>query len=90
MHAEVPETFQAIQTYRAAVVLLSQARTFVEEMTSGGMIDEKTARAMEHVVDRRMHEVCVCVRAGATLCRNTSYCSSKGRPLARGVCGCHK
>ena len=32
---EAPETFQAIQTYRAMVTLLTQQRTFVKEMNSG-------------------------------------------------------
>ena len=32
---EAPETFQAIQTYRATVTLLTQQRAFVKEMNSG-------------------------------------------------------
>ena len=32
---EVPETFQAIQTYRAIVTLLSSQKAFVKEMNSG-------------------------------------------------------
>ena len=32
---EVPETFQAIQTYRATVTLLSHQKAFVKDMNAG-------------------------------------------------------
>ena len=32
---EVPETFQAIQTYRAIVTLLSNQKAFVKDMNAG-------------------------------------------------------
>ncbi|KAG1668999.1 hypothetical protein FOA52_000592 [Chlamydomonas sp. UWO 241] len=79
---EVPETFQAIQTYRATVTLLSQAITFVKEMTDGGMIDEKTSHTMLHTVEQRMHAVS---KRGAQWRRQTVTEILANTPFLRGL-----
>ncbi|MEW5302841.1 MAG: hypothetical protein WDW36_005584 [Sanguina aurantia] len=51
---EAPEKFQAIQTHRAAIALLSQQVKFVGEMGEGGMIEEKECCAMKEIIQQRL------------------------------------
>ncbi|KAJ9505116.1 hypothetical protein QJQ45_029957, partial [Haematococcus lacustris] len=54
---EAPEKFQAIQTYRATVQVLSQQLAFVHEMSHGGMIEEGEEERMKDVIQRRLQAV---------------------------------
>eukprot|EP00798_Chlamydomonas_sp_ICE-L_P011079 gene11079-18688_t len=50
---EMPETFQAIQTYRASVSLLSQQKAFILEMSEGGMIEDKESKSIVEIINKR-------------------------------------
>lgn len=54
---EIPETFQAIQTHRATVQLLSQQRAFVHQMSSGGLFEQRESERMLDVVELRLQRV---------------------------------
>lgn len=48
-HLEAPDRFRAIQTYRAAMALMSQQRQFILRLYNSGMLTEAERELVEDV-----------------------------------------
>lgn len=54
---EAPDTFRAIQSYRAAMAVLKRVLSFIEELLTVGVVDENEAAQLEAPVTRKMRRL---------------------------------
>ena len=54
---EAPDTFRAIQSYRAAVLVLKSMQKFVEDLTVAGVLDEGEKDKLQGYVDEKLRKL---------------------------------
>lgn len=51
-HLEAPDRFRAIQTYRAAMAVMAQQRSYIQKLYNAGVVTEAECEVMEAVSTR--------------------------------------